>query len=80
MFLHIGENKSLDRKDIIAIFDMDSATINGTTRNFLKKMQTENKVKDVSGKLPKTMILTEDTLYLSNISSKTLKERLSRIY
>ena len=80
MFLHIGENKSLDRKEIIAIFDLDSATVEGTSRKFIKRMQEEKKVKDVSGKLPKTMILTSDTLYLSNISSKTLKERLSRIY
>ena len=39
MYIHIGENKVLRKKDIAFIFDLDSATVSVYTRNFLKKAE-----------------------------------------
>ena len=36
MFLHAGNNKNILLKEIIGIFDMDTATVSPDTREFLK--------------------------------------------
>ena len=39
MYLHIGENKVVRKKDIVAIFDMDSATVSSVTKKYLSNAQ-----------------------------------------
>ena len=35
MFIHIGENKVVRKKDIVAIFDMESSTVSSVTKKYL---------------------------------------------
>ncbi len=73
MYIHIGENKVLRKKDILFIFDMDSSTVSVHTRNFLNKAQREGRVVSVSLDLPKSFIVTRDkTVYLSTFNTTTL--------
>lgn len=66
MYLHIGENKVVRKKDILAIFDMDSATVSNTTRKYLSNAQKEGRVKALGFDLPRTFIIMRDkTVYLS---------------
>ena len=37
MFLHIGEGKILNKKDIVGIFDLETTSISKKTREFLRK-------------------------------------------
>ena len=39
MFIHLGQNTSVKKKDIIGIFDLDTSTVSIHTRNFLKKAE-----------------------------------------
>ena len=39
MYLHIGNKKSVKKKDIIGIFDLDTATVSGITKRFINKNQ-----------------------------------------
>ena len=41
MFLHIGNGETVRRKDVIGIFDMDTATVSSLTRATLKKYEKE---------------------------------------
>ena len=67
MYLHIGENKAVRKKDILAIFDMDSATVSNTTRKYLSNAQKEGRVKTLGFDLPRTFIIMKDkTVYLSS--------------
>jgi hypothetical protein len=79
MYIHIGENKVLRKKDIAFVFDMDSSTVSVHTRNFLNKKEKEKKVINVSFELPKSFILVGDKqnekIYISQISSATLNKR-----
>ena len=67
MYLHIGENKAVRKKDILAIFDMDSATVSSVTRKYLSNAQKEGRVKALGFDLPRTFIIMRDkTVYLSS--------------
>lgn len=66
MYLHIGENKVVRKKDILAIFDMDSSTVSSVTKKYLSNAQKEGRVKPLGFDLPRTFIIMKDkTVYLS---------------
>ena len=80
MYLHIGNGKSVKRKDIIGIFDLDTATVSKITKNFINKSQREGKVTYFDSDLPRAFILLDEggktKVRLSRISTAGLKIRL----
>ena len=56
MFITTKE-KSIRRKNIIGIFDLDNATVSGVTKNFLSAAEKSNKIAGIN-MLPKSFILT----------------------
>ena len=80
MYLHIGNGKSVRRKDIIGIFDLDTATVSKITKNFINKSQKEGKVSYFDSDLPRAFLLLdekgESSIRLSRISTTGLKQRL----
>lgn len=82
MFLHLGENTVISTENLVGIFDMDNTTVSKITRDYLTKMQKENKIVNVSYELPKSFILCrdkktkEEILYISPISTQTLIKRI----
>ncbi len=73
MYVHIGENKVIRKKDIEFIFDLDSATVSVHTRNYLKKAEQEKRVVLLGYDLPRSFIVTRDkTVYLSPFNSSTV--------
>ena len=80
MYLHIGNGKSVKKKDIIGIFDLDTATVSGITKKFVNSMQSKGKLEYYDTDLPRAFILFsngEDAgIRLSRISSVGLKLRL----
>ena len=39
MYLHIGNRKSVKKKDIIGIFDLDTSTVTKTGKDFIAKLE-----------------------------------------
>ena len=80
MYLHIGNGKSVRRKDIIGIFDLDTATVSRITKNFINKSQKEGKVSYFDSDLPRAFLLLDENgesrIRLSRISTTGLKQRL----
>ncbi|MBQ8529275.1 MAG: DUF370 domain-containing protein [Clostridia bacterium] len=80
MYLHIGNRKSVRRKDIVGIFDLDTATVSKSGRDFINKMQKEGKVEYDDSDLPRSFVLTTENkeckVRLSRISTQGLKLRL----
>lgn len=88
MLLHLGKDSVIPLKDIIAIIDKDSSFKSEDTKKFFEKAQKEGIIKCTTDKT-KTYIITEKTqveknsrkkikkitVYTSNISSMTLKQR-----
>jgi len=79
MFLHLGKNESVQKKEIVGIFDIETASISVDTRTFFAKLQDEKRVVNLCDDLPKSFILTEnelcENLYISQISAASLKKR-----
>ncbi len=57
MFLHVGNNKNIRKKEIIGIFDADTATVSVTTRRFLSGSEKRGEVEAANEEIPKSFIL-----------------------
>lgn len=74
MYLYIGNNKNINEKRIIGIFDMESATMSEVTKNFLKVAQKNDKIENISRDLPKCFVVTDDVTYLSTSTVRSFKK------
>ena len=85
MFLHLGGNFIVDKKDIVAIMDLESSTISKITKEYLKDMEIHKNVINVEENiLPKSYIILknekENKLYISPIAAQTLLKRCEEDY
>ena len=81
MYLHLGEDVVVRRREIIGIFDMDNTTVSPHTRGFLKKAEKKKQVTYVSMDLPKSFVVCaprkrrEQRVFIAQVSPATLKKR-----
>ena len=82
MYLHLGSDTVVNTKNVIAILDLESTSQSQNTRDFLKIVEEEGFVRNVSDEIPKTFVLCEidgqSVIYITNISSKALAGRSAR--
>lgn len=74
MFLHLGADTVIPLSDVIAITDLKSVR-SSTNRHFINNMRDKKQVVDISSNHPKSFVVTDKIVYLSAISSLTLKKR-----
>lgn len=68
-------------KKIIGIFDMDTATMGGATRELLRSAEKSGRMINIGEDIPKSFILTEDgDIYASQISTPALIGRANAIF
>ena len=79
MYLFLGQNVVVPKKDVIGVFDLDNASYSHITREYLRRAEQSGNVVDVSGELPKAVVVTEregrQTVYLCQLNSSTLLRR-----
>jgi len=79
MYLHIGGNHVIDRRDIIGVFDIEKSTISNITREYLRKQEKRGRVVTIVSDMPKSFVVVNKDddiyVYLSSISPLTLKKR-----
>ncbi len=79
MYLHIGNKKSVKKRDIIGMFDLDTATVSGITKKFISKNEKEGRVEYTDSDLPRAFLLVEErgeyNIKLSRISTVGLRQR-----
>ena len=80
MYLHIGNGKSICKRDIIGIFDLDTATVSGITKRFINSNQRRGRVEYDDSDLPRSFVLAEERdgtyrVRLSRISTQGLRQR-----
>lgn len=92
MYLHLGQETLVKTEDIVGIFDMDNTTISKWTRRYLTRAEKAGEVISVTTDLPKTFVVVsrakgkhragekDDRVYLSQISSATLRKRTGYNY
>jgi len=79
VFLHLGADTVIPLKNLIAIFDLKADRIAVSNKKFIEKNTVEKKLIDVSNGNAKSFIVTNKEIYLSGISSLTLKKRSEQI-
>jgi len=82
MYLHLGINTVIRQSEIVGIFDLDTATVMKSTREFLRRAQARGEVTAVGEELPKSFVLTmkhnRQHVYLAAMGSNTLQKRLEQ--
>lgn len=77
MFLHLGSDVMVPVKDILAIYDHKTIEL-AANKETLESMMSKKEVVEIS-KEAKSYIFTNDKIYLSVISSLTLKKRAQSV-
>lgn len=80
MYLHLGKDVVVDKKEIVMVCDLDNASYSHVTREYLAGAQKAGQVINVSDDLPKAFVVCASTdggqrLYLSALASATLLKR-----
>ena len=80
LYLHLGKKVEVKTTDIIGVFDLDTASLQKGTREFLERVQKEGKVINVSEELPKSFTLVQqdgkEKVYVGPLMVSTLMSRL----
>src|SRR5690554_2884785 len=79
MYIHLGGDKVIRSRELIAIFDISNEKPSDIPRSLLTHDNQEKKVEHIGDEDPKSLVVTESRLYYSPISSFTLKKRSANI-
>ncbi len=75
MYIYLGGDIAISTKDILGIFDMDTSTVNKSTRDYLSAAEKNKKVIYVNYELPKSFIVCNDKIYVCPLNTATLLKR-----
>ena len=80
MYVHIGQDYMLPVRDIVSVFDLDTATWSKHTRSLIARLSDEGRVVTACEDLPKSAVLCDGTLgeilYISQLSPAVLARRI----
>lgn len=80
MYLHVGNNKNIRMRDIIGIFDADTATVEALTRKYLSSAQKNGLLLSAKDEIPKSFILYKENgkymVCFSQLSTQSLCGRM----
>lgn len=82
MYIHLGQDTMMNLKELVGIFDLDTASLSKKTREFLARAEKEGRVVNTSTELPKSFAVTCDkhkTVYINQLSTPTLKGRIEAL-
>ena len=79
MYLHLGNDIVIKKKNILGIYDIDNTTISKRTREFLEYYEKSGRLTYTTAELPKSFIVyagkDSTHVYVSQISTSTLLKR-----
>ncbi len=75
-FLHLSPDCALDKRHVIGVFDMDTATVSPETRRFLRESERQGKLRSVARDLPKSFVLTDSRVFLASTAPQSLRGHL----
>lgn len=75
MFVHLGGDLVIKSEKIITILDHASEQQSPENRAFMKENREQGLIRNVTEDPAKSIVVTDDVVYLSPISSHTLRRR-----
>ena len=77
MYVHIGNNRIVNEKNIVGLFDIDTTSMSRSTKNLLSEAEKEGRLSLCDDGIPKTFILTDDdSVYFTRLSARTVADRI----
>ncbi|MBQ9784396.1 MAG: DUF370 domain-containing protein [Clostridia bacterium] len=81
MYLHVGNNQNIRTREIVGIFDADTATVSAVTKKYLSVANSRRAVEFASEEIPKSFVLYkgldgEYRICFSQLSSASLVGRV----
>ena len=81
IYLHVGNNYSVDVRDIVGIFDIENTTVEKCTKLLLDRAEKEHNCVYTTYEMPKSFIIAvkdgREKIYISQLAASTLKKRLA---
>jgi len=78
LFIHLGGEKVISVKELIAIFDISIEQTSKISKTFAAFYKKQNKVEKIGEEETKSLVVTTEQIYYSPISSATLKKRANQ--
>ncbi|WP_123042656.1 extracellular matrix regulator RemB [Cohnella candidum] len=75
MYIHLGGEKIIRTSQVVAIFDISIEQSSKLSRQFVAQAQKNRGVETIGEEEPKSIVVTEERVYYSPISTSTLKKR-----
>jgi extracellular matrix regulatory protein B len=75
MYIHLGGEKIIRASQLVAIFDISIEQSSKLSRQFVAQAQKNKEVEMIGEEEPKSIVVTEQKVIYSPISSSTLKKR-----
>lgn len=85
MYLHLGQEVVVKKRDIVGVFDIENTTVSPHTKSFLGDAERAGRVTYVSYELPKSFTVCSprrrvkqprrEQVYIAQMAPATLKKR-----
>ncbi len=79
-YLQLEKGESVDKSEIIGIFDIDTASVSPATKDIFKRKEEERGVISLSNDLPKSFLLCDneytDRIYITGLSVESIRKRI----
>ncbi|WP_373230417.1 extracellular matrix regulator RemB [Cohnella sp.] len=75
MYIHLGGEKIIRTSQLVAIFDISIEQSSKLSRQFVVHAQKNKEVETIGEEDHKSIVVTENKVYYSPISTSTLKKR-----
>jgi regulator of extracellular matrix RemA (YlzA/DUF370 family) len=75
LFVHLGKNAVIRSDLVVAIIDWDTLRASEINQRYLERAKENQCIQDIAEGQPHSVVITTDTVYLSTVSSTTLKKR-----
>lgn len=79
MYIHLGEEKIVRVSELVAILDYAIEKSSIITQQFIQQALDEKRLIQIGEKEQKSLVITEDKVYISPISPTTLKKRAHQL-
>ncbi|MDR2531486.1 MAG: DUF370 domain-containing protein [Oscillospiraceae bacterium] len=79
--MHLGGDVSIYCDDLIGLFDLERTSVNPSVNSFLAAAQKRGGIYYCSydlSNMPKSFVVTDDTVFVTNVATGTIKDRVKR--
>ncbi|ADM67910.1 extracellular matrix regulator RemB [Paenibacillus sp. NRS-1782] len=78
MYIHLGGEKIIRSSELVAIFDISIEKSSKISKQYVNHAQQQKHIEMIGEEEAKSIVVTQNTVYYSPISSTTLKKRANQ--